>query len=185
MQANRNSSCRGQPGFPARGVPQYIRAEIDREGARPKPQASYGDGVARAPQGWAKFAHSPSLPLRLHLPPVRPDVRADDPARGADHARPEGAHEHSVGPVVRAQDGLMVAQLTRHRVRAHAGDRMLSSVMGRSRSRGGGALSLSCRLATAGAGLRITADAPPHRGGSQHVETGSVVRACFCLGGDE
>jgi hypothetical protein len=79
----------------------------------------------------------------------------------------------------------MVAQLTRHRERAHAGDRMLSSVMGRSRSRGGGALSLSCRLATAGAGLRITADAPPHRGGSQHVETASVVRACFCLGGDE
>ena len=36
------------------------------------------------------------IPARLHFPPVRPRVRADDPAVGADLPRAEGAHEHRI-----------------------------------------------------------------------------------------
>ena len=67
-------------------------------------------------------ASSP-IPTRLHLPPVRPGVGADNPASGAYHALAEGGDEHGVRPLVRRQDRFMVTQLARNSERAQASSR--------------------------------------------------------------
>ena len=53
-------------------------------------------------------ASSP-IPARLHFPPVRPGVGADDPTSCADHPRAEGADENGVAPLVCAEHSLVGA----------------------------------------------------------------------------
>ena len=61
-----------------------------------------------------RWPYSPT-PTRLHLPPVRPRVGADNTAPGADHARAEGAREHAIalgcGQATAASHGLFVSDL--------------------------------------------------------------------------
>lgn len=47
-------------------------------------------------------------------------IRADDPAHCAYHARAEVSHEYRIAPALSRQDGFVVADLARHRERAHA-----------------------------------------------------------------
>jgi hypothetical protein len=57
------------------------------------------------------------IPARLHLPPVRPRVGANDPAARTDHARPEGADKHRVTPAIGRQHRPMVTKLASHEKR--------------------------------------------------------------------
>jgi hypothetical protein len=65
-------------------------------------------------------------PGPLPLPPVRPDIRADGPAFGADYPRSEQRNLHIPGPMIDVDDGLVpalvafVALVALDRKRPHA-----------------------------------------------------------------
>jgi outer membrane protein OmpA-like peptidoglycan-associated protein len=52
--------------------------------------------------------------------PVRPPIRTDNPAAGADHPRAEGGHRDVVRPAIGEQHRLMVTVPARHVERPHA-----------------------------------------------------------------
>ena len=63
------------------------------------------------PYSQPRVRHRASLPLRRELPPVRPSVCADDPARGADYSGSERSDQNRVAPSIRRQHRLVVTQL--------------------------------------------------------------------------
>ena len=65
---------------------------LNSGGGNARGNAIKGSGIYGRQQKAARSGAP--VPRRLHLSPVRPGVRADDLAPGADHARTEDAGKH-------------------------------------------------------------------------------------------
>jgi len=91
-----------------------------------------------APESGARASVRPSasplypgqrLPRRLLLP-VRPGIRADNPAADADHARPERRHRDVIRPPIGAQHGPVLTIPARHVERPDAELAHIAQVIG-------------------------------------------------------